>query len=516
MREKLPPFPSHISITTINDFPYSEIINKNGTLVGRGLCFDFFHELMKKFNFTYTIVPPEKDVIGDSTTGMIKQLYKNEVDMAVSHIPIIPELAKYVDFSDAIELMDMTFLIPRPGTSATGTGLFAPFSERVWWAILFSIFIIGPAIYIIIILRSRLSKCEGSEKFTFFMCLWWAYGALVKQGTIVAPPGDSIRISFSFWWIYITILSSFYTANLTAFFTLNKFTLWINSIEDLLYWRYSWWIVEGRSVDTLIQHNDPAVQPLITSRKWGYGYTSTDYNMSFTNILKHADKRVFIVDRTVAMLAIQKDYINQTLKEIPDNFRCRYAISDKRVFQKLRGYAFPKKSILRNIMVAFENGFVEHYRNRMTSVSQVCPLDITMIERQLKVSDLYVTYKVCFYAYSAAGCLWALEVLSWLVLKFAKCGKFKGKLSKVGQIEDTEPRDYGASEPAVLSAKEGWPSRSPPPSYEMSTEAAAAGGFQNNTMSIQGREYDVVHEGSGARRLIPSKNSTSNLFQYLH
>lgn len=44
---------------------------------------------------------------------------------------------------------------------------------------------------------------------------------------------DSTRLLFATWWIFITILTSFYTANLTAFLTLSKFTLPYNSMEDI-------------------------------------------------------------------------------------------------------------------------------------------------------------------------------------------------------------------------------------------------------------------------------------------
>lgn len=44
---------------------------------------------------------------------------------------------------------------------------------------------------------------------------------------------DSTRLIFATWWIFITILTSFYTANLTAFLTLSKFTLPINSWDDI-------------------------------------------------------------------------------------------------------------------------------------------------------------------------------------------------------------------------------------------------------------------------------------------
>lgn len=59
-------------------------------------------------------------------------------------------------------------------------------------------------------------------------------GGLMKQGSILSPCSDSIRVAFATWWIYITILTSFYTANLTAFLTLARFSLPINVARDIL------------------------------------------------------------------------------------------------------------------------------------------------------------------------------------------------------------------------------------------------------------------------------------------
>lgn len=56
---------------------------------------------------------------------------------------------------------------------------------------------------------------------------------LKKQFSTLSPISDSTRLMFATWWIFITILTSFYTANLTAFLTLSRFTLPINNWNDL-------------------------------------------------------------------------------------------------------------------------------------------------------------------------------------------------------------------------------------------------------------------------------------------
>lgn len=56
----------------------------------------------------------------------------------------------------------------------------------------------------------------------------------LKMLNIILYASDSTRLLFATWWIFITILTSFYTANLTAFLTLSKFTLPINNVDDII------------------------------------------------------------------------------------------------------------------------------------------------------------------------------------------------------------------------------------------------------------------------------------------
>lgn len=60
---------------------------------------------------------------------------------------------------------------------------------------------------------------------------------------------DSARIMFATWWIFIMILTSFYTANLTAFLTLSRFTLPIHSVEDIANPIYRWIALEGDAIE---------------------------------------------------------------------------------------------------------------------------------------------------------------------------------------------------------------------------------------------------------------------------
>ena len=45
---------------------------------------------------------------------------------------------------------------------------------------------------------------------------------------------------FATWWIFITVLTAFYTANLTAYMTLSALKIPVQSIEDISRNQMSW------------------------------------------------------------------------------------------------------------------------------------------------------------------------------------------------------------------------------------------------------------------------------------
>ena len=78
------------------------------------------------------------------------------------------------------------------------------------------------------------------------------YSLLLQLFNTIIGLVDSTRMLFATWWIFILILTSFYTANLTAFLTKPQFTLSISSLQDIVKKGYSWVTYEGRTIDFLL------------------------------------------------------------------------------------------------------------------------------------------------------------------------------------------------------------------------------------------------------------------------
>lgn len=81
----------------------------------------------------------------------------------------------------------------RPQESATGSGLLAPFTLPVWLLILLSLTTVGPIIYIMITLHNKLCPEDSQDLFPLPSCIWFVYGALLKQGSTLSPITGAMR-----------------------------------------------------------------------------------------------------------------------------------------------------------------------------------------------------------------------------------------------------------------------------------------------------------------------------------
>ena len=79
----------------------------------------------------------------------------------------------------------------------------------------------------------------------------------VLQGTDTLPTAPSGRFLLFIWWLFIMILTSMYTANLTAHLTLDRSTATIRGLSDLLVQNdYKWGLIEDRNLEIMMSGHD--------------------------------------------------------------------------------------------------------------------------------------------------------------------------------------------------------------------------------------------------------------------
>lgn len=81
-----------------------------------------------------------------------------------------------MDFSTPLDEGEWRIIMVRPQESASGAGLLAPFDEIVWYYILVTLIISGPAIWGVIWMYHRFGKWTGEPYYDLQQCVWYVYG----------------------------------------------------------------------------------------------------------------------------------------------------------------------------------------------------------------------------------------------------------------------------------------------------------------------------------------------------
>lgn len=58
------------------DYPLSWTnVNSSGNLIGKGIAFEIMETLREKFGFTYQVVTPSRNLLGDANNGIFGMLH---------------------------------------------------------------------------------------------------------------------------------------------------------------------------------------------------------------------------------------------------------------------------------------------------------------------------------------------------------------------------------------------------------------------------------------------------------
>ncbi|KAL7729989.1 hypothetical protein ACLKA6_009287 [Drosophila palustris] len=232
--------------------PYASLVESINTLVGNnqfeGYGVDLIKELAEKLGFDFTFRNGGNDYgsfnkTTNLTTGYLKEIVEGHADLAISDLTITSEREEVIDFSIPFMNLGIAILYITPKKAEPKIFSFMdPFSSEVW--LYLGIAYLGVSLCLFVL--GRLSPAEWDNpypcieepdelenQFTINNSLWFATGALLQQGSEIAPKALSTRTISAIWWFFTLIMVSSYTANLAAFLTIENPTSSINSVEDL-------------------------------------------------------------------------------------------------------------------------------------------------------------------------------------------------------------------------------------------------------------------------------------------
>nr|CAH7737197.1 unnamed protein product [Callosobruchus chinensis] len=438
-----------------------------------------------------------------------------QADLIAGFLPMITTKFDNVTYSRSLDTADWSILLRRPKESAQGSGLLAPFDGAVWALIVVSVLAVGPIIHILIAIGWRVitSPTEGDDtkQYNLSNCMWFVYGALLKQGSTLNPKTDSARLLFATWWLFILILTAFYTANLTAFLTLSKFTLPINSASDLGRKKIKWVTNKANGIRDVITSETRADIKPYDKLIHEIGIYRECPNLEDKTIVEDyvsGKNMMFVREVSVLYHLMYSDYKEKVKRGIEETKRCTYVVAKFPVFQFPRAFAYNSNfkyaqlfdSTIQHLV---ESGIIGYKLNENLPEAEVCPLNLGNTERKLRNTDLLLTYLIVGGGLTVAFAVFLVEMTIRLY-ENTKRKKFK------------KPRD---NRPQPLFYKNGdrnFPLITPPPSYHsLFKPPFAYNAKQGRRKQINGREYWVLTAKNGATsQLVPLRTPSALLFQY--
>ncbi|XP_055902699.1 glutamate receptor 1 [Eupeodes corollae] len=541
---------NHFRIATIEDYPLSYTQKKaDGTVVGAGVSFELIDFLAEKFNFTYEVVVPQGNIIGstgDYKNSLVELLYDGKADLAAAFLPLLADVRIKCDYSTTVlDEGEWIMVMQRPKESATGSGLLAPFEFWVWILIFISLLAVGPIIYVLIIIRNKITGDDSQQPYSLGHCAWFVYGALMKQGSTLSPIADSTRLLFATWWIFITILTSFYTANLTAFLTLSKFTLPFNTVNDILAKQKHFVTPRGGGIEYSIKNTNESLS-ILSNMVLNNRATFTENENDTVTLTTFVEKYgyVFVRDRPAINHLLYLDYrYRKLISADNEKIHCPFAMAKEPFLKKKRAFAYPFQSNLSTLfdpelLNLVESGIIKHLLAKGLPNAEICPQDLGGTERQLQNGDLMMTYYIMIAGFVTSIVVFTTEMLFRFINQrqvgknnmiiganeLQRSSNFRLHGWAAGRTNHRESLGNRLNEGIILS------NVTPPPAYasifkhnknavvDMNKWKQAVSKNKDESKGVRrlinGRDYMVYKNTNGINQLVPVRAPSATLFQY--
>ena len=199
-----------------------------------GLIQTLIDELQIRIGFQYNFIPSPDSNYGSpignkSWNGIIGEILEGRVDMGAADLTINAHRSQVVDFTVPYMQIELAVVFKKPTVNFGLTAFFMPFSKYVWLAILCCLLISAAALYFFGMFNSQNNRLRSIGS-----CLYFTFACLFGQGPESYPKSLASRMTAVSWWFFSLAMLTLYSSLLTALLTVNRGTVPLKSIEDLL------------------------------------------------------------------------------------------------------------------------------------------------------------------------------------------------------------------------------------------------------------------------------------------
>ncbi|XP_069950352.1 ionotropic receptor 93a-like [Cherax quadricarinatus] len=214
--------------------------SREGAVILRyGIDIDMVTSLARIFNFTINILEsPPGEMWGDITAngtwnGMVGLFGREEGDIGVANIFItaVGGRQEFQEYTTYYDQESTCFMIQSEGEFPRWQSLALPFTRTTWLAVLVVLIVTGPLLYFLAKLTGFSGEKMAAQSLSYTTL--YTAGMHFRYSLRVAPSSASLQVFLLFLWFYITIITTGYCSNLTAFLTVDRSPPGINSIKEL-------------------------------------------------------------------------------------------------------------------------------------------------------------------------------------------------------------------------------------------------------------------------------------------
>ncbi|GAB6019240.1 hypothetical protein CHUAL_000845 [Chamberlinius hualienensis] len=425
-------------VTTVDRGPIQGITVSNGKRKGHGMIFDILNMMTTVYNFRYTTILSPNNFYGSklsngSWDGMMQQIILKKAHMTAAVFQITEERSFEVDFSIEIFEEVMSILQRRPSADKSGNGIFKPFSAEVWILLLITMAVVPLATFTLTGISYKIMSVKTKSLQTLGDCFWTIFRLLFYQsGNTSTMHMISSRILLTVWGIFTVVVTSMYTANLTAFLTVPIYNIKIKQLKDLLINRKTRWIVKKSAafiseIESQVTTSYSSLLPDLIS---GHAIS----------VSKDEDAALMVLENNYVYLQKETTVESIILNDLSNSSECRYAVGLEKFFRTPTCMAFPKGSSYKNLVDDFvvqlrSYGIIDFiYSKYYPTVSDTCQLKATSSD-----DTQPFTLKSFDYTYMLLAAGLGLAVIATAIERLCTRQKIESKIEKFHKFVHVNP-----------------------------------------------------------------------------
>ncbi|XP_046447021.1 glutamate receptor ionotropic, delta-1-like [Daphnia pulex] len=380
--------------------------------------------LQSQLNFTYQLISlPKASGIGirqenGSWSGLIGLLERKEIDVIAERVLFLPHFRDAVDLSIPLGQDEWVTLQKQPSRLNSLTALLSPFEIEVWLLVALSIVGMIPVMFIIYRLHLKFHPQAANyfrgrlSDFVLFVVV-----SLLKQDHKLRISIHSQRVLMATWWIVGLLLTTFYTANLTASLARPYRERSLQHPRELSWPAYKdskWLTLSDKLMPKISSHNQEFIKPNHTGAT-DFDLLSQHLKTGRGNLVSsiHAalnlTKRGYIWFGPYEML-LEVMLVNYRLNQANNGtHECSFLITDKRLSYLTveYGLAFAKNSSLtpifnQAIRLIDQSGILEFSRRASFTGKNPCSIGNGYTSRAMQLGDFLGLFCITLIGLSTA------------------------------------------------------------------------------------------------------------------